>query len=615
MRFTFLLILFCFIFSVFGSAQDTSQDLDSLEKVVFKEEALNIQKRFLESIRNIITSSNAEDLVNSKSYFLTLFFNSNAQIDDKIESNETQHYKAYRYREILSSLEMNSPIFNKEFKNDDTLTVTKGAYRIFENGENSNYYPFKIDLYFYEKLLQSSALDETKLNDPSFNAYENGMLKNMRFDIFVNGTEDREIKIQSIDIIGSKNGKAKEKLKSILNNETPWSSESEEEYLATLTNEEEDISIEALSPIVDTIPIYIAAYPSGGWWSGKGIERENGRFSPFTAYDKSKKGRQEVELTYSRNYGDEQVSQSTTVILSEELAGFITEEEKETISQFDPNFITLTDLADLGISERSLEKIDKYRKKCKRFKVVKDFYKMLNEADQINIADKSYSYNDLKNSLYKILVFIPANFNYKFDPNYLSEVQLLDMQIDPHTRKAYQNYIGNNKITSIKKLSKVGCFCNYEKQLERWVVFNPENRTIPKLAFSNYVVPGLGHMKFEYQGNRNSRYLRTVVYGGSFLGAGAYATYHKLQSNKWNSRHVDSERFRDAQFNLAKANTHHKQFIIGTAVAAGVFIANIAHLKILEISNRNAIKSDDVPRIGYWQLELNENGAGLVYNF
>ena len=140
---------------------------------------------------------------------------------------------------------------------------------------------------------------------------------------------------------------------------------------------------------------------------------------------------------------------------------------------------------------------------------------------------------------------------------------------------------------------------------------------------SSYIVPGLGHMRYETQSSSNTRSIRTIVYGSSFIGATSYAIYQKTQSSKWNSRHIAADNFRDANFNLAEANSHHKKFIIGSAISAGIFLANITHLKLLEIRNRKATDSDSVPRTGvntnietgYFQFQLNNNGLGLVYNF
>lgn len=594
------------------------QDLSETEIKAFEEEALDIQRRFLESIRAIITSENSDDIYINKSYFLTLFFNSSSIIQDALEGPVLKNYPAFLYRDILSDMELNSPAFNIEFKNQDSLNTIKGRTRKFKNKENSDYTVYKSKFYFIEKLIVSGLLDNNDNN--IFNTYEKGILKEMVFDIFVNGEDERQLGISTVNMI-TKTDKGEHKgiKEEILANSQPWSSISESAMMANTDRGIPDLTIKEIAVIEDSTGIYLEAYPVGGIWAGKGINANNGYFTPLDAYDAAKSGRQVLEITYTYTYDGEDISTTTGIILSEKLSSLIPEksDDLETTLKIDPNLVALDDLQEMGVSLESIKRISKYRNKCKRFNSYHALYKLLSTEDKLLINNKSYSYEDLKVELKNLLSIEKPTLYYFFDPNDMDSTQWVDMNLDAVSIEDISSYLSKgNKVESLKKLLKIGCFCEYENQLRRWVRFNPENQNFPSNDMVDYIIPGIGHNKFApISGNKSRGFLRTVFYSGGFFGSLSYTTYHKIQSNRFNNLHIDAEEFRNSRLNLDRANHHHKRFVVGSAVTVGFFVANIAHLKILELRNRRAFLQDDNPKFGYIETRFTIDGIGLVYNF
>jgi len=612
--------LVCFVFSfVFlNSIYGQFEDLSETEIKAFEEEALDIQRRFLESIRAIITSENSDDVYLNKSYFLTLFFNTSSIIQDALKSPVVDNYPAFLYRDILSNIEMDSPAFNMEFKNQDSINTNKGRKHIFPDGSNSDYYVYKAKFYFIEKLIVSGLVNNNDNN--IFNTYEKGILKQIVFDIFVNGEDERQLGISTVNMITkTDNGEHKGIKEEILANSQPWSSISESAIMENTDQGIPDLSIKEIAAIEDSTGIYLEAYPLGGKWAGKGIDANNGYFTPLDAYDAAKSGRQVLEITYTYRYDGEDISTTTEIILSEKLSSLIPEksDELETIVKIDPNLIALDDLQEMGVSLESIKRISKYRNKCKRFNSYHALYKLLSTEDKLLINNKSYSYEDLKVELKNLLSIEKPYLYYFFDPNYIDSTQWVDMNLDAVSIEQISNHLDNGqKVQSLKKLLKIGCFCEYENQLRRWVRFNPENQNFPSNNMVDYIIPGLGHKKFApISGNKSGGFLRTIFYGGGFVGSLSYATYHKIQSNKFYNLHIDAEKFRKSRLNLKQSNHHHKRFIVGSAVTVGFFVANIAHLKILELRNRRAFLQDDNPKVGYIETRFTNDGIGLVYNF
>lgn len=612
------LVSFLFSFVFLNCTYGQFEDLSETEIKAFEEEALDIQRRFLESIRAIITSENSDDAYINKSYFLTLFFNSSSIIQDAFHGQKIENYPAFIYRDVLSKMELSSPAFNIEFKNQDSLNTKKGPTREFGNEENSNYTVYKAKFYFIEKLIVSGLLDNNDNN--IFNTYEKGILKQIVFDIFVNGEDERQLGISTVNMITkTDNGIHKEIKEEILANSQPWSSISESAMMANTDQGIPDLTIKEIAVIEDSTGIYLEAYPLGGKWAGKGIDANIGYFTPLDAYDAAKSGRQVLEISYTHNYDGKDISTTTEIILSEILSSLIPKksDDLEATVKIDPNLIALDDLQEMGVSLESIKRISKYRNKCKRFNSYHALYKLLSTEDKLLINNKSYSYEDLQVELKNLLSIEKPYLYYFFDPNDMDSTQWVDMNLDAVSIEGISSYLGTgNKVESLKKLLKIGCFCEYENQLRRWVRFNPENQNFPSNDMVDYIIPGLGHNKFApISGNKSGGFLRTLFYSGGFFGSLSYTTYHKIQSNRFNNLHLDAEEFRNSRLNLDQANHHHKRFIVGSAVTVGFFVANIAHLKILELRNRRAFLQDDNPKVGYIETRFTNDGIGLVYNF
>lgn len=115
--------------------------------------------------------------------------------------------------------------------------------------------------------------------------------------------------------------------------------------------------------------------------------------------------------------------------------------------------------------------------------------------------------------------------------------------------------------------------CDCIKDREKPFLWEP-------VSTSNLLIPGKGHL---LRGkSKTARFTRFSLYGGVFLASATYATYSKIQSEKFYKKHINSETFRTSKYYYDNANLHHKRFVVSTGVAVLSYIANYFHLKVLD---------------------------------
>ena len=115
---------------------------------------------------------------------------------------------------------------------------------------------------------------------------------------------------------------------------------------------------------------------------------------------------------------------------------------------------------------------------------------------------------------------------------------------------------------------------NCDCKVDEAVVFNWQD-----LKRSDYLIVGKGHLKRGHP-NATIRNSVAVAYAGTFLAASGFAIYSKVRSNEFYSLHKASETLRLSDSNYNRANSHHKQFLIGTGVATAIFATQYFHLKV-----------------------------------
>jgi len=227
-------------------------DLDSIALDAAEVEAELKYKLFFESVLNIIDNDlPIEDRYRSRSVLVELFENTNSNIFDIIDTKFHQSYNPHTYSFKLLEAEKTLPIYHKKYKFSDDLKFDTLSFRGLNDLNKASFGIYEADLYVLEKLTTSSHIKKSILNAPSFNAYENGLVKKVRFRIMHDENDNYKLSIESISIHADVERDYKEIKNNIEQNEYDWSDKSSENYLIALQEEATNNGIELVPLIRD----------------------------------------------------------------------------------------------------------------------------------------------------------------------------------------------------------------------------------------------------------------------------------------------------------------------------------------------------------------------------
>ena len=237
MRITRLLMFSMLIIFKFAlNAQvKTEYELDSLDLLTFKEEAKHKYLTFFESTLNIIDLRlDISERYRSRSNMINLVENTNTKVEDIVRSPNPIFYTIINYSAELLDASKNMPLFYKKFKYDTAFEFKSGVTARLDG--NRGYRVYNGSMYVLEKLINSINIPGSLLNEPTFNAYEEGVLKEVKFRIGHDQNKNYELKIEGIKIILKENKsydyeKIVERIKK---SAFPYSDKSEELYIAML---------------------------------------------------------------------------------------------------------------------------------------------------------------------------------------------------------------------------------------------------------------------------------------------------------------------------------------------------------------------------------------------
>lgn len=99
----------------------------------------------------------------------------------------------------------------------------------------------------------------------------------------------------------------------------------------------------------------------------------------------------------------------------------------------------------------------------------------------------------------------------------------------------------------------------------------------PKIL--DYILVGKGHLK---KGPEENELRKGIAYGyaSTFTTAIGFAFYSKYKSDDYYSNYLQSVTLREGDLLYAKANKHHKRYLISTGIAGLTFLSQAIHLKI-----------------------------------
>lgn len=247
-----LIIIFLFLIFELSAQNSARYALDSLDLASFKEEAKYKYLLFFESTLNLIDARlDINDRYRSRSVMLELFSNSTSTISDILSTPRPSSYNPYSYGYELLRGAQEMPLLYKRYKYSDDFDFKRQSYKGLNLGsDNKSYDIYEAEMFVLEKLINSANIPKTLINEPTFNAYEEGLVKLIRFRIGHNENKEYELKINSIDILDPENNNYdyKSLVKSIEKSKYKWSDQSEEEYVNFLQNEAIDKGI--LPPVV-----------------------------------------------------------------------------------------------------------------------------------------------------------------------------------------------------------------------------------------------------------------------------------------------------------------------------------------------------------------------------
>jgi hypothetical protein len=215
--------------------------IDSIDLNSFKEEAKYKYLLFFESTLNLIDNRlEMSDRYRSRTILLELFSNSTSTISDILDSPIPTNYDPYSYGYELLRGAQEQPLLYKRFKYSDEFDFKLQPYKGLNiDTDEKSYNIYEGEMFVLEKLINSKNIPASLLNKPTFNAYEEGLVKRVKFRIGHNFEKEYELKISSIDILPPNNSAYDYKniIKSIEKSSYKWSDQSEEEYIAFLQNE------------------------------------------------------------------------------------------------------------------------------------------------------------------------------------------------------------------------------------------------------------------------------------------------------------------------------------------------------------------------------------------
>lgn len=206
MRITRLLMFSMLIIFKFAlNAQvKTEYELDSLDLLTFKEEAIHKYLTFFESTLNIIDLRlDISERYRSRSNMINLVENTNTKVEDIVRSPNPIFYTIINYSAELLDASKNMPLFYKKFKYDTAFEFKSGVTARLDG--NRGYRVYNGSMYVLEKLINSINIPGSLLNEPTFNAYEEGVLKEVKFRIGHDQNKNYELKIEGIKIILKEN--------------------------------------------------------------------------------------------------------------------------------------------------------------------------------------------------------------------------------------------------------------------------------------------------------------------------------------------------------------------------------------------------------------------------
>lgn len=238
-------------FSLSTHAQDeVKKDLDSTEIAAFQDEAFYIYKLYFESILNILDPDiSLEDKYRSKSVLTDLFFNiSPKYIEDIVNTATPRSYSPHVYTNLLLNIDSELPIYYKKYKFSEGFSDIDDRTKNLDS-DNFIIHRYIFKKYILERLINSQHIDKSVLNSPTFNAYENDLLKSVEFRIDQNVNKEYQLTLQNIDIESQKNISLPTSRKEILDSKYEWSDKAEEGFLAKA-------KIEAKSKGLEILPNY-----------------------------------------------------------------------------------------------------------------------------------------------------------------------------------------------------------------------------------------------------------------------------------------------------------------------------------------------------------------------
>ncbi|GLR15888.1 hypothetical protein [Portibacter lacus] len=232
-----IFLVFAFSFDCNGQTNDNatrldSSALDSTQIVAFQEEAFHFYNLFFESVLNMLDQDiSMDDRYRSRSVLVGLFHNISPQyISDIIDSYLPENYNPSQYSQAILEIDTESPIYYKKFKFGDDFSEVKTISKKLDSDESIiKVYTFY--KYLLEGLITSGHIDASLVNKPSFNAYENDLLKSVEFRIDQNKNNTYELSLEYIKIEDKRNLNLAGVAKNIKKSKYDWSDKATEDFV------------------------------------------------------------------------------------------------------------------------------------------------------------------------------------------------------------------------------------------------------------------------------------------------------------------------------------------------------------------------------------------------
>lgn len=119
-----------------------------------------------------------EDRYRSRSVMLGLFDNSTSTISDILYSPNPTSYDPYTYGYELLKGSQELPVLYKRFKYSDDFEFKRKSYKgVNLETDNKAYDIYEGEMFILEKLIKSTEIPPSLINNPTFNVYVAGLLK------------------------------------------------------------------------------------------------------------------------------------------------------------------------------------------------------------------------------------------------------------------------------------------------------------------------------------------------------------------------------------------------------------------------------------------------------